>query len=407
MKIIFVNRYFFPDESATSLVLTDLAFHLSGKDYDVHVITSRQIYDNTSIKLPANGVINQVRVHRVWTTRFGRDRLTGRLLDYLTFYTSAVIRLALLTTTNDIVVVKTDPPMLSIPAWLITRLRRARQINWLHDLFPEVAITYGVRGLQGMAGNILLKLRNFSLVHSCKNVVIGELMQQKLINEKVPANSICVIHNWSEGLPEMPVPRRRNPLVQAWGLEDKFIVAYSGNLGRGHDFRTIIAAARELREYRNIVFLIIGGGEHFNQIMREQQAQELSNMLFKPYQPRAMLKYSLTLPHVHLVTLASGMGGLMVPSKFYGIAAAGRPILFIGDANSEIPEIITGADCGLNITLGADAELVTAILGLQENPERLDEMGRKARHIYDEFFSSLRAYRQWEGLLTEVVSATV
>jgi len=214
MKIIFVNRYFYPDESATSMVLSDLAFHISSKNYvyegseqmlrplntEVHVITSRQIYDNAGVKLPATENISKVRVHRVWTTRFGRHNLAGRLLDYLTFYSSAVMRLVLLTSGNDIVIIKTDPPLLSILAWLVSRLRGAVQINWLHDLFPEVAITYGVRGLGSMAGNILIKLRNFTLVHSRMNVVIGEQMQQRLIKEQVPAEKIRVIHNWAGGM---------------------------------------------------------------------------------------------------------------------------------------------------------------------------------------------------------------
>ena len=133
------------------------------------------------------------------------------------------------------------------------------------------------------------------------------------------------------------------------------------------------------------------------------QAQQLPNLMFKPYQPRDMLKSSLALPHVHLVTLAPGMGGLMVPSKIYGIAAAGRPMLYIGDEDSEVPGIIAAADCGMNIRVGAVADLVRAILMMQENSQRLEEMGRKGRKTFDERYSSRRAYMQWEELIADVV----
>jgi len=94
------------------------------------------------------------------------------------------------------------------------------------------------------------------------------------------------------------------------------------------------------------------------------------------------------------------MGGLMVPSKIYGIAAAGRPMLYIGDEDSEVPGIIAAADCGMNIKVGAVADLVRAILMMQANPERLEEMGRKGRKTFDERYSSRRAYRQWEEVIT-------
>lgn len=110
MKVIFVNRYFFPDQSATSQLLSDLAFRLGGGAYAVNVITSRQRYDDATSALPIDEHIRGVKVSRIWTTTFGRGSLIGRALDYLTFYASAFAQLVFLVREGDLVIAKTDPP---------------------------------------------------------------------------------------------------------------------------------------------------------------------------------------------------------------------------------------------------------------------------------------------------------
>ncbi len=163
MKVILVNRYFFPDESATSQLLSDLAFHLAASANEVHVITSRQRYDNASSALPIDEPIRGVRVSRIRTTTFGRGSLIGRAFDYFTFYASAFAQLIVLVRAGDIVIAKTDPPMLSVIAAMAARLRGAKLINWLQDLFPEIAAAADIKWAKGGVGQILARLRDWSL----------------------------------------------------------------------------------------------------------------------------------------------------------------------------------------------------------------------------------------------------
>ena len=139
MRIIFLNRYFFPDHSATSQMLSELAFYLAESGHSVAVITSRQRYDDAAALLPASERIRGVEVHRVRTTRFGRAHLPGRAADYASFYLTAGWRLWRLARGRDVIVAKTDPPLIAVVAWLIARLRGATLVNWLQDVFPEVA----------------------------------------------------------------------------------------------------------------------------------------------------------------------------------------------------------------------------------------------------------------------------
>ena len=124
--IIFLNRYFYPDHAATSEMLSDLAFALSCRAFNITVITSRLRYDETESLLPSRESIRGVDVWRVWTSRHGRNRLLGRSLDYASFYLAAGWRLWRLACPSNIVVAKTDPPLLSVVAACIARLRGAR-----------------------------------------------------------------------------------------------------------------------------------------------------------------------------------------------------------------------------------------------------------------------------------------
>ena len=400
MKIIFINRFFYPDESATSQILSDLAFHLSDQNHDVHIITSRQRYDNASAKLPSIDVVRNVKIHRVWTSGFGRYRLRGRLIDYFSFYICAIIKLFRLCKKNDIIIAKTDPPMLSIPVRVIARLCKARQINWLQDLFPEIAMALGVIRKDGIFGKLLIKTRNSSLVNSDLNVVIGESMKDKLIMEGVPEDRIRVIHNWVNDSVIQPLSGTSNPLLEQWGLAGKFIVEHSGNLGRVHEYETVIRAAEKLKNEKDIVFLFIGGGIKLEELAQEVFIRGLENFIFKNYQARESLRFSLGLADVHLVVLDKNMTGLIVPSKFYGACAAGKPVIFIGDSEGEIPGILKSTESGETVEQGNDDRLAELILEFKNNNEHLKNMGENARRVYDERYSMEIAFGEWEKIVS-------
>ncbi len=399
MRVVFINRFFYPDLSATSQLLTDLALDLADAGWEVQVVTSRQRYDDSSQALPAREESDGVTVHRVWSTRFGRHFLPLRTLDYFTFYLFACWRLWRLTGPGDLLVAKTDPPLISIPAAYIARQRRAILVNWLQDLFPEVAVALRVRLLKKDFGRWLRRMRNRSLEAARANVVIGKLMRRRLEREGIPGSRIWVIHNWAPGEAIYPLAGEENRLRRGWGLESYFVVGYSGNLGRAHEFDTLLGAAERLRSDNNIRFLIIGDGARKAYLKRKAEKKGLHNIVFRPYQPRELLRLSLTVADVHLVSLRPHMEGMLVPSKFAAIAAAGRPALFIGEPRGEIARMIKREEAGLCFNPGDADGLAAAIRGLSLNPERLAEMGRNARTLFEREYASHRSLEQWRGLL--------
>src|SRR5262249_16530540 len=166
----------------------------------------------------------------------------------------------------------------------------------------------------------------------------------------------------------MPIEPANNPLRAQWHLQDKFVVGYSGNLGRAHEFNTILLASEHFRNNPNIIFLFIGGGHRSGELVRRVKAQELSHKFrFLPYQHEEDLKYSLSVPDVHWISLRPELEGLLFPSKIYGIAAAGRPIIAVTAKNGEIAGLVRAFDCGIVVEPGNSALLVKVIDDLSNN----------------------------------------
>lgn len=405
-KIIFVNRYFSPDHSATSQLLSDLAFDLASRGQDIHVITGGQLYTDPRASLLSEEVICGVKVHRVRTSRFGRMRLWGRMLDYLTFYLGATWHLLRSIQPGDVVVAKTDPPMMSVCAAWAAKFRKGILVNWVQDLFPEVATSLDVAGVRFLAP-MLKRLRNASLQQSRSNVVLGGRMAQRLRDEGVPSDRITVIENWADGDVIQPVPRADNPLLREWGLEDKFVMGYSGNMGHVHEFKTMIDAAELVKDEAAIAFVFIGSGIARPWLEDEVARRGLKNVHFHPYQPAGRLRWSLSVPDVHFVSLRPTLEGLIVPSKFYGIAAAGRPIIHIGDPDGEIARILEREQCGWNYCIGEVGPLAQCIRGLSQRRDEAAEAGSRARLAFDRQYTRSHALKHWRVLLDSVSAAAL
>jgi glycosyltransferase involved in cell wall biosynthesis len=397
VKLVLVNRYFFPDHSATSQLLSDLAVALC-RTHEVVVVTSRQRYDNPLASLAPRDSVGRVRTHRVWTTCFGRTNLPGRAVDYLTFYFTAGIALWRILEPGDVVVAMTDPPLISVVAALACRMRGAKLVNWLQDLFPEVAEALGTRWVRGPAASCLRWLRNGSLRAAEANIVLGECTASRVEAQGVPKQSIRVIPNWANGAHIRPIDARASPIRREWSLLERFVVSYSGNMGRVHEFDTILQAARLIQAAeagragaspegrKRTMFVFIGGGAQRDWIERKGRRLGLSELAFKPYQPREALAASLGAADVHLASLRPELEGLSFPSKLYGILAAGRPVVFVGAEDGAVGQFVRRENVGFVVKPGEDAELADVLMRLRDDESLRLGMGRRARRVFEAQF---------------------
>lgn len=406
-KVVFVNRYFSPDESATSRMLSDLAFRLSEQGVSVGVVTSRQLYENPGADLPEREEIRGVCVRRINTAKLGRARLVGRAIDYASFHVAAGLELMRWLDPGDVVVAKTDPPLISVVVSEVAKWRRALLMNWMQDLFPEVAEGIGPKVLPGWVQGALLAARDRSLRSAAANIVLSESMRARLTSRGLESASIRTVPNWADVSLLSPMAQEESHTRRRLGLGGTFVVGYSGNLGRAHEFDTLLGAACLLRDDPQIVFLMTGSGAKSGSLREAVDSEGLPNFLFQDYQPPELLSDSLAAADVHLVSLLPQLEGLIVPSKIYGILAAGRATVFIGDTNGDLARLVKEHRCGVAVPAGDSARLASELRALRDDPEGLAGMGMRARDLAVSRYSSTRAVADWVRVLESVAPQVV
>jgi glycosyltransferase involved in cell wall biosynthesis len=383
MRIYLVNRYFWPDESATSLLLTDLAEDLQAAGHEVTVFTSRQLYNQPQARLPERESWQGIQIRRLATSCFGRRRFLGRLLDILTFH------LALrygheVTARPDAWFVMTDPPLIVNTVLQVRRRFPGWVVHHVDDVYPDLAMALGSWPRQGWVARWLGRQMDKALQDCDQVLALGACMARVLQGKGVAPERLAITPPWADGRRLTPLPHRDNPFRRELGLaDDQLAVMYSGNMGQGHRFETILAAAAALARDDQVRFVFIGDGAKKPQIEAFRQARGLKNILLLPYQPRERLPETLPAGDLHLISLDAKVQGLIVPSKLAGILAVGRPAVFLGEARNSVAAAIQEGDCGYVIGEGAVNQLIHIIKELKEQPERRVRLGAAARRLFD------------------------
>jgi glycosyltransferase involved in cell wall biosynthesis len=399
-RVYFFNRFFWPDNSATAQILTDLCRGLDDQRFAVTVVTSRLNYGDSSIEYPAIEDLNGVTVLRLWSTRFGRASLAGRLMDYITIYLSFFLFLLRQPVAGDICVFKTDPPLLSLPGAVAKSICGFDMISWCQDIFPEVAISE----IQLPVGSrwifqLLAGARNWSLQSSEAVVVLGRDMAKFLEARGVSKTKLWTISNWS--VQEEQKATGEHGLRKAWDIpEGTFVVGYSGNLGRAHDWKTMFAAAELLKDENGLLFLCCGGGYGYEQLQSAVHRSGLEGIFrFLPYQPLKDLSSSLRVPDVHWLTLKSSLSPFIFPSKFFGILQAGRAMIFIGSKSGEIAELIELNRIGFVTGEGEGEALAPSIQEMKADIEATRKSGQHARTLWETHYQKSVEIEKWHRML--------
>lgn len=395
-RVVFVNRFYWPDEPATAQLLTDLATAMARENINVCVIASRP-KDKPAPPFEEN---TGVAIYRVSTFPGNGGGVFRRLIDFCLFHVAAGWRLWRLLRRDDIAVAMTDPPLLGVTVWLVAALRGAQLIHWVQDIYPEIAAELtGHRWLLG-----LRPVRDLVWRRSRACIVPGRDMAGVIQRAGAPAPKVLVSPNWAPaGLG--PASASEIASVRAeWNLGGRLVLAYSGNLGRAHDLTPILELAEIFRREDTIAFVFIGGGPQRQSLESAARARGLANVRFLPSQPRHRLAATLGVGDVHFVTLRPGAEHYVFPSKLHGIAACGRPVLFIGPRNSEIAALVEKTGLGRSFTRHELPAAADWVRWLRASAELRTQMGAAGLAFAGNDFAQAKAV--WRAALQANLAPT-
>jgi glycosyltransferase involved in cell wall biosynthesis len=402
-RILFINQYYWPDHASTAQHLADLAETLVEKGYACDVLCSRGGYQPGGPRRPTREVHRGVRIHRVGATALGRRTTLARMIDYLSFLVAALLR-ALTLPRYDVVITLTTPPMLGFLGTVLRRFKGARHISWLMDLHPDASVALGRMSPRNPFVAVLSWLSDALCRAADKVVVLGSYMADRVRAKRVRPHRLTTIPVWSRREEIRPAPREGNSLRWELGLEQAFVLMYSGNLGLAHDFDAFLEAAHRLRNRTDIAFVFAGDGPRMKEVREAKAKEDMVNVRVLDYVPREQLAASLGMADLHLISMRREMTGIVVPGKLYGIMAAGRPALFVGPEHCETADTIRHAECGLTFRQDDVDGVVEAIVTLAEDPAVARSMGERGRAAFLAEFERAGCCEQWAAVIDALVA---
>ena len=338
MRILFLNQTFHPDVASSAQHASDLAVRLASRGHDVTVLCGRRAYDNPDESYPAREVWRGVQIRRISSFGFGKKARWRRAADFGSYLANCVLHLAMLPS-FDLVVAMTSPPLISwLGAWFTT-ITGGRFVFWVMDLNPDEALAAGWLRPASWTTRRLAVMLHYGLRRATTIVALDRFMARRIEEKGIRAEKILTLPPWSHDHVVQYDLDGRERFRREHGLHDKYVVMYSGNHSPCHPLTTLLEAARELRERRDIAFCFVGGGSEFETVQRYAARHELTNISTIPYQPLSSLGASLSSADLHVVVMGDPFVGVVHPCKVYNIRTLGIPFLYVGPRDSHIGDL--------------------------------------------------------------------
>jgi len=358
MKLYIINQYYFPFHAATGQLLQELAEYLSDRGLEVTVVTGK----NGDDSLVDEEIINDVSVLRLGNRRDGTETST-KFLSYVTFYRHLKKKLERIVENGSTVLVLSTPPLIGS---VLIGLKRTKQLKILYnvqDLYPDILVALGKMSEKSLMFRFLKRKAATILEQSDKVIPIDSKMLELLNRNYGPLNGKAqIIENWALNGLEPDISTSRN---------SKLLVLYSGNMGRAHEYETLLRAIEEL-QHEKIKFEISGGGYNYNAL--KEKACSLNNVEFSGFVPREALSTLINRSDLGIVIGSRELSGIIVPSKFYGYIACGKPVIYISSGSDAISEHISRGKLGYCVANGDSNRLISILRRLARDRKAVDEL---------------------------------
>ena len=396
-RLWILTEVYYPEEISTGYYMTAIAEGLA-EDRTVKVLTGQPKHASRGLKAPKLETRNGVEIIRTSGTTLDKNVFLLRLINMLTIGVSMFFQSIRRFQKGDHILVVTAPPSLPVTTTLAALLRGASFTLLVQDSYPEILIAVGTLKIDSVFVRLVNFFNRWVYKYASKIIVMGrdmnELFQKKTDGLDVP---IVTIPNWADLESVNPTPRANNALLNELGISDKFVFMYAGNIGHPTDVETIIECAEKLLDREQFHFVFIGAGAKKKWVENAVKVRLLRNVTVIDYRRREEQVIFLNACDVGLVALIKGMWGTAMPSRTYNIMAAGKPILALTDARSELAQVIDEDNIGWHVAPGVPDHLLEAILDIYERRSTLHAMGKRAREASLQKYSratAIDAYRR-------------
>ncbi len=401
MRILLLNLYFPPDTSATAKMALAVAEPLALR-HEITVLCGRPSYDPTerrAWRLTQTEQLGRLRVIRVGSTDYPRLQMQRRILNYLSYVALAVPRALL--APCDVVLAMTDPPFQGIVGAFVALLKGKPYIYNIRDLYPDMALG-GALVPPGMLARIWEQLHRWALKRATRVIVLGEDMRARIIRKGVEPSRVVVVRDGAE-IPSANAPAAASDaeVMRAIRGDAHFVLVHAGNLGFYGAWDTLILAAKRLAS-DGVRLVFVGDGAQRQQV--EAKAAGAANIVFLPFFPGSKIPSVLAAADAHVITIKRGLEGVVVPSKLYGILAAGKPIVALAPSETDVAAL--GTKQGFAVCCDPDdpEEMVTAVRALATNKSLTDAMEKAARTAAPGY-DRVREAEKFEQIVDGIFSA--
>jgi glycosyltransferase involved in cell wall biosynthesis len=401
VRILLLNLYYPPDTSATAKMAQAVVTELS-VPHDVTVLSGRPSYDPTerrAWRLWRAERSDRVKIIRAGSTDYSRRKMKWRVLNYLSYVALSVPRA--LFVPCDLVLAMTDPPFEGIVGAFVAMLKGKPYVYNIRDLYPDMAVSGSIIQAGGMA-RLWEVLHRWALRRATRVVVLGEDMRRRIISKGVEDARVVVIRDGAD-IPQSAAPLEGidAEVVRAIRGDFKFVLVHAGNVGFYGAWETLIAAARRL-ETDGIGLVFVGDGAQRGEV--ERMATGSKNVRFLSFFPANKIPSVLAAGDAHIITIRRGLEGVVVPSKMYGIVAAGRPIVAVAPAESDAASLILRIGCGVVADPDCAEDVAAKVLTLSADPAKAQVMGRAARASANDY-NRASELRKFLRVVQEAVGA--
>lgn len=409
-QLVLLYHFFHPDEVISARLFSDLAEHMAARDWRVVAMPAARLYGSEA-KLPARQRWNSVDIRRIWRPSLKQSSNIGRVFNALTMLAAWTWRaLVSRRAAREVVVIGTDP-ILSILVAIPWRLFRPRTqiVHWCHDVHPEASIAEGALKPNALLVSAL-KWTLTKAYRRCDAIVdLGSCMRELLLKYQPirrtdePSQTQPIIETitpWALIEPDAVQPPPAMVHAELFGTKQLGCL-YSGNLGRAHDFELFLALARATRQHE-LGFCFAGRGARM-QLLKQEISPEDYNVRFAGFADEAQLNARLQAGDVHMVSLQESWTGTVVPSKFFGALAIGRPILFVGSGRCAIAQWIKQFEVGWHLTDASLPAIMAELNALAADSSRRQRLNRHCHSVYQTHFSKAHQLERWYELFSKLL----